>query len=786
MDREQLEHIEGLFQAACDLSAAERPAFLDGECASPEERRHLETLLRHFDRDATLSLKEGTTWRLSDSEEGPGTTIGPYKLLQQIGEGGFGVVYMAEQLEPVRRKVALKIIKLGMDTHQVVARFEAERQALALMDHPSIARVFDAGTTESGRPFFVMELIRGVPITDYCDRHSLSTAERLALFVKVCHAVQHAHHKGLIHRDLKPSNVLVTLHDTQPVPKVIDFGIAKAIDQHLTEKTFFTEYHQILGTPAYMSPEQAEMSGLDIDTRADVYALGVLLYELLTGTTPFDKKTLLRAGFVEILRILREEEPPRPSMRSSALGEEAEETARLRRLEPAALTRLLRGDLDWIVMKTLEKDRVRRYESASSLAADIERYLADEPVAARSPSALYLFSKLLRRRRTAVLSTFALILLFFLGFFGTATGLVKARREQVRAEAEAARAQAFTRFLVDTLTLADPQESLESRLSATTLLQGAADRLDEDFAGKPQVEATVRKTIGQAYLSLGEYEFAERHLGRALEIYDTLGNTPPGPLYEVLWALTDATFKLERDIDRAFSLADRARSVGHAWIASTHSALAEHLDAFTAAARRHDIRTADQEFEFLVLYIEDVFTPGDPRWRIFADTLVDAGLTLWHSPTEAATERYYRSALVIKRRELPPSHPELGVTLSLLVGLLSRQGQLVEAKESIHESIDILRTVLPEGHWQIAVSESLLGEILTRQERFAEAESTLLATYKTIRTARGPTNFYTLEALNRLVGLYTAWERPAEARPYRELFQELTVGRQNIAPSPIP
>src|SRR5262249_6082793 len=314
------------------------------------------------------------------------TVIGPYKLLQQIGEGGFGAVFMAEQTQPVRRMVALKIIKPGMDTRQVIARFESERQAPAIMDHPNIAKVLDAGATDSGRPYFVMELVKGVPVTEFCDKNHMPADQRLKLFQDVCHAVQHAHHKGIIHRDLKPSNVMVTLHDGVPVVKVIDFGVAKATVQKLTERTLFTAYGQMIGTPAYMSPEQAEMSGLDIDTRSDVYSLGVLLYELLTGTTPLETRRLREAGYAEMQRLIREEEAPRPSTRLSSLGESATVFAGNRGTDVKQLARLLAGDLDWIVMKSVSKDRNRRYGTPAMFAEDIERYLRRDAIAARPPS----------------------------------------------------------------------------------------------------------------------------------------------------------------------------------------------------------------------------------------------------------------------------------------------------------------------------------------------------------------------------------------------------------------
>jgi serine/threonine protein kinase len=367
--------------------------------------------------------------------EPAGTMIGRYKLLEKIGEGGFGVVYMAEQQEPMQRKVALKIIKAGMDTREVIARFEAERQAIALMDHPNIARALDAGATEAGRPYFVMELVRGIPITNYCDQKKLPTRERLELFMKVCQAVQHAHQKGVIHRDLKPTNVLVTEHDCVPVPKVIDFGVAKALGQKLTSKTIFTAYNHMIGTPAYMSPEQAALSGLDIDTRADIYSLGVLLYELLTGVTPFDAETLHKEAMDEVRRMIREIEPPKPSTRLQTLGEKLAEVAKHRHTEPAALSRLVRGDLDWIVMRCLEKDRQRRYETANALAKDLERHLNVEPIVARPPSAFYQFQKLMRRHKLTFAASGAVVASFVVGL-GVSTWLFIQERQ--RADSHAA------------------------------------------------------------------------------------------------------------------------------------------------------------------------------------------------------------------------------------------------------------------------------------------------------------------------------------------------------------
>jgi serine/threonine protein kinase/tetratricopeptide (TPR) repeat protein len=538
METQSIDRI--FWDAAQIVSAEERGAYLDRACGDDVElRRQVEQLLAAKPR--AESFLESRAVRLPATvdermvSDGPGTVIGPYKLLEPIGEGGFGVVFMAEQQRPVRRKVALKVLKPGMDTRQVIARFEAERQALALMDHPHIARILDAGQTASGRPFFVMELVKGVPITDYCDQARLSVRARLELFVVVCRAVQHAHQKGIIHRDLKPSNVLVTLHDDRPVVKVIDFGIAKARGQALTEKTLCTGFTQLIGTPLYMAPEQAAMNGLDVDTRSDVYALGVLLYELLTGTTPFDKERLRTAAYDEVLRIIREEEPARPSarlrkdeggrMKGESKATRATGWKRFLPFSSFILPPSSSQELDWVVVKALEKDRNRRYDSANALALDVERYLHDEPVQACPPSALYRLGKFARRHKTG-LTVAGLVLLALAVPCGGAVWVLSDR-----AARSALTAQQVERALEEGAGLRDQgkwPEALGAARRAQGLLAGGggdelrrrADELRGDLEMVLKlVETRFPDAAGGAEESFLDQAGAEAKIARAFREY---------------------------------------------------------------------------------------------------------------------------------------------------------------------------------------------------------------------------------------------------------------------------
>jgi serine/threonine protein kinase/tetratricopeptide (TPR) repeat protein len=674
---------KAIFMTALEKSApAERAAYIAESCACDDElRRRVEVLLKAHDDpgsfmkspDNALAPAVGATIDDPISER-PGTVIGAYKLLEQIGEGGFGVVFMAEQQQPVRRKVALKVLKPGMDTRQVVARFEAERQALALMDHPHIARVFDGGETATGRPYFVMELVRGVPITEFCDQNHLSVRQRLELFGSVCSAVQHAHQKGVIHRDLKPSNVLVSLHDDKAVVKVIDFGIAKAAGQHLTDKTLFTGFAQMVGTPLYMSPEQAQMSGLDADTRSDIYSLGVLLYELLTGTTPFTRERLQQAGYDEIRRIIREEEPPRPSARLSTLGQTAATVSADRQSDPKRLSQLFRGELDWIVMKCLEKDRNRRYETANGFALDVQRYLADEPVLACPPSAAYRLRKFARRNKGPILAAALVLLALVGGIIGTTWGLVRAERQRLVAEANAEKAARAQERAEQGFTKA--KKAVEHYLTAVTD--------DPDLKDKHDLHP-LRKKL----------------LGAAVPFYEWFAEQRPG---ETAW---------EAERGRAYY---RLAAVRYA-MGETEAALKDY-----------------ERVRAIFNKLADEF-PDNPEYRWQVAT---SDLSLGHFRQDLGqyqeAERSYRraipvlEALAAEYPGVPLYRHELARSQHLLSVRIRDDGQMAAAEQACHRALELLEKLVaecpaePENRRYQAHALDCLGTIRTRQRRLPEAE----------------------------------------------------------------
>jgi serine/threonine protein kinase/tetratricopeptide (TPR) repeat protein len=694
-------------------------------------------------------MEQSRTIDMAGATESVGATIGRYKLLERIGEGGFGVVYMAEQLTPVRRKVALKVLKPGMDTRQVLARFEAERQALAIMDHANIARVLDAGATDSGRPYFVMELIKGEPITNYCDEHQLTPRERLALFAHVCQAVQHAHQKGIIHRDIKPSNVLVMQHDTTPLVKVIDFGVAKALGQELTEKTLFTGFAQLVGTPLYMSPEQAGESSLDVDTRSDIYSLGVLLYELLTGTTPFDKERFKQAAHNEIFRIIREEEPPKPSTRLSK-SETLPSISAQRQMEPTKLTKLVRGDLDWIVMKALEKERTRRYETAIEMARDIDRYLHDEPVEACPPSVRYRLRKFLSRNKGPVAAVGIVLLALVAGIVGTTWGLVRAERalareaQQAEAERQAkqealaaaeaekeakqtaqtreAEARAVLDFVTNRIFAAARPEGVEGGLGRDVTLREALNAvlpsLENAFKDQPLIEAKLRMTLGLSYYFLGDDKVAHDQLQAAHALYSR--HAAPDDLdalwsksllamaYEVLGRLAEAAKLYEE------TLALRWAKLGPKHV-DTLSNMSDLAGAYHGLGRHEESLPLNEETYALrkaslgVDHIDTLHTMGN-----LAQSYLAVG-------RHADALRLNEETLALRRSTLGPDHPYTLWSMNNVAETNFVMGRYTESLKLSEEVLALRQAKLGPDHRETLMSMQIVADSYVALGQSADA-----------------------------------------------------------------
>jgi serine/threonine protein kinase len=734
-----------IFLATIEQGPHEWPAFLDDACGDDGELRgRVEHLLEahralgsiHFHPiPGPAAVVDG------GSSEGPGSVIGPYKLLEAIGEGGMGTVYLAEQERPVRRRVALKIIKPGMDS----ARFEAERQALALMDHPHIAKVLEAGTMGSGRPYFVMELVKGIPITRFCDDHRLTLRERLELFVPVCQAVQHAHQKGIIHRDLKPSNVLVALHDNEPLPQVIDFGVAKATGDHLTELTTVTGFGSVVGTLEYMSPEQSGLGGLDVDTRSDIYSLGVLLYELLTGATPLDRQRLGQASLEGLLRIIREEEAPMPSARLSGSGEALAVLSAQRRADPAKLPGLVRGELDWIVMKALEKDRARRYQTANGLARDLQRYFANEPVEAGPSSAGYRLRKLARRYRNALATAAAFVLLLVAAAAVSTWQAVRATRAEraerderdravaaeKRAKKEQANARAALDFLwKDVLSQASYRNEPDRDLTVRALLDRVADRLGRGVGQPPLVQAAVRQMVGGLYIDLGEYRKAQPHLEAALEVQRReLGEEDPQTL-ATMHHLGHCLYR--RDRPEATGLLGRTLELRRRVLGNDH---------------------------------------GD---TLFTARLAAACYALEGRHEEA--EQLLRRTLEARRRAFGDDQRETLVTMYWLAGHLAGRGQLEEAESLATRCVELAgRRAGDYPTITVTALNTLVGVYIAREDP-APAEPLAVQVVEGMRRHFSPQHPFTLKAIHRLARVYHLQGRHAEAAPL--LTEALTTARK--------
>jgi serine/threonine protein kinase/tetratricopeptide (TPR) repeat protein len=754
MSSDQRARARRIFLEVVDCPLNRRDAEVERLCAGDGQlRAEVEGLLRAAEQAAgffgapTQITQEGPeisgTIESARSRERNGDSIGRYKLLEVIGEGGFGVVWMAEQREPVKRRVALKVIKLGMDTRQVIARFEAERQALALMDHPNIARVFDAGSTEAGRPYFVMEYIKGVPILEYCDGQRLDTRARLGLFIDVCHAIQHAHQKGIIHRDVKPGNVLVTMHDGVPVPKVIDFGIAKATTMELTSRTLFTEHRQMIGTPAYMSPEQAEMSGLDIDTRSDVYSLGVLLYELLTGTTPFDQKSLLEAGFAEMMRIIREVEPAKPSTRLSSLGEVGTRTAALRLASDARrLQVLLKGDLDWIVMKCLEKDRNRRYGSASGLADDIRLHLDDQPVAAGPPGALYRLRKFSRRHKGVLAAGTLITTALVLGLAGTTWGMMRATKEAKRANdavaaetlakvaaqsseraaiASAKRAESIGLFMTTALKAADAYNvGGGQKVTVLEAMENAlADVEKGRFADDPEAEAAVLQTIGTVMQNNGALQRARAVLRRSLDQRRKVFTGDRVEIAESLSSVAAAEVGLS-NLEAAEAAATEALEMNRRLFPGDHAAVSMALHSL-GNIRINQFRNA--EAEPLVaesLGMLERLAKGDSE--SLARVVGTLATVKYNLGKNDEAEPLYRRCLDINKRFYTGDHPRVLIAMFNLGNFLQDTGRVAKAEPLFEEGMAMATRLYEGDHQYLATAYNNLGNARLGMGRHADAE----------------------------------------------------------------
>ena len=782
------DQVKRFFEAALKKGRSERPAYLDGISElDPDLRNQVESLLAAYDEESYLDKTPGfdsvAIRPLSRETEVP-DRVGPYRILRDIGEGGMGVVYEAVQAKPVRRKVALKLIKWGMDTKEVVARFESERQALALMNHPNIASVFDAGATDEGRPYFAMEYVHGIPITEYCDKHRMTIQERLELFILVCEGVQHAHHKGIIHRDIKPSNVLVAVQDDKPVPKIIDFGVAKATSQRLTEHTVATELGQLIGTPEYMSPEQAEMTNLDIDTRTDVYSLGVLLYELLVGAQPFDATELRKAGLVEIQRKLREDEPERPSTKVGSLGKVSTTSASNRRVEVKALESQLRGDLDWIAMKALEKDRTRRYETANALALDITRYLDSEPIQARAPSAGYKFRKFVNRHKVGVAAGTGVVGALVLGLVLATVGMIRAREAERIAALEAATSE----------EVSDPGETRGNSVTAREILDLGARGIEEALVDQPEVQARMMLTIGTVYTNLGLYGEAERLLEEAVQTQRSVdGDEDRDTLAAINQLGTLRWYQGRfRDAESLYLevLGGRARLLGEDDpatlqarfdLASTYHAVsdlekaAEMYSSVLEAQRRvlgetHDNVAATLNNLASVLLQQQDYKAAEPIYREslaistkihgkehpdVAQILGNLALLVHRLGDLHEAETLYRETLELKQRLLGFEHPEVSSTMQNLAKLMGDQGDYGPAERLYRETLIALRMRLGAEHPDVAIIISDLAELLDRRGEHQKAEPLHRQALQIMEAAYEPPHWRLADAKSRYGGCLT-------------------------------
>jgi len=710
----------------------------------------LEGLSSNEDQNLTASMVIFT--------EQPGSRIGRYELISILGEGGMGIVYLAEQRHPIRRQVALKVIKPGMDSKRVIARFEAERQALALLDHQNIAHVYDAGTTEAGRPYFVMEFVKGLSITEHCDRHTLTIEDRLNLFRKVCLAVHHAHQKGIIHRDIKPSNILISIQDDQVIPKIIDFGIAKALAQPLTERTLATEDSQLLGTPEYMSPEQAEMSSVDIDTRSDIYSLGVLLYVLLTGALPFDSDTLRTGGIDRIRKIIREKDPKTPSTRLTNLGEEAGKVAEKRCTDVAALAKCLRKELEWIPLKAMRNERTERYRSASEFADDIENYITGAPLIAGPLTAAYRCKKFLRRNRALVTGVAAVLAVLI-------AGVVVSTVFAVRAERQANISQAVNEFLKeDLIRSVDPHITLGREVTVRSWLDTASENLDGRFENEPLVEASIRETLGNTYQNLGDFEAAERHLQRVVQIRrDELGEEHPQTI-DATFRLCGALWEEGRAAEvqpLCLKTVERSKRV----LGKEHRTTLLSMNILALVHKSQaDYGEAEQLFREILQISRKAFGKTDIITLLAVGNLAAA---LKGTGRYEEAEPLYHEAIELRSQVLGEDHPYTIDSLRGLGLLRAEQQRYEEAEKLFAESLERRRRVQGHEHYRTIRDMVHLGWVYTEQQRYSEAETLLLDAFELSFRVLNPLDQITIESIGKIVELYEAWNKPEKAEEWR-------------------
>jgi eukaryotic-like serine/threonine-protein kinase len=716
------------------------------------------------------------------SASGPGGEgggqIGPYRLLRLLGEGGMGEVWLAEQKHPIHRTVALKLIKAGMDTKAVVARFESERQALAMMDHPSIARVYDASSTAEGRPYFVMEYVPGLPITEYCDKHRLTIKERLELFMQVCEGVQHAHQKAIIHRDLKPSNVLVVDQNDKAVPKIIDFGLAKATAQRLTDKTLFTELGVMLGTPEYMSPEQADQREQNIDTRTDVYSLGVILYQLLVGALPFDAKALRAAGFEELLRRIREEEPPKPSTKIRAMGAVSAAAAEKRKEEPRSFAQHLRGELDWITMKALEKDRARRYGAVSELSADISRYLVSEPVVAGPSTATYRVKKYAVRHRIALGAATGLVFLLT-GF--AVTEAVELRRitvERDRATRERDRANRITEFMTNMFKVSIPSESWVDKITANQILDRGSAEIDADLANDPEIQAQMLQAMGNVYQNFGIYSRAQSFQQRSMEIRQhVLGRDHPDTLASMN-SLADVLAD-EGHYTEAEDLDRKTLDVCRRTLGPKHPDTLSSMNSLADVLRREGNYAEAEKLDRETLAVRrSVLRPDD---RDTLSSMNNLALVLQSEGQYSEAESLGRQVLDKRRRVLGPTHSDTLSSLSNLANVLLLEGQYADAEKLDKEALDAQTVVFGPTHpYEIQPMINLATD-LQLEGKYAEAEQWDREMLIIERLLSGPENpDITVDPMNRLAAALDGEGRYSEEE---ELDREtLDIQRRVLEP----